>query len=82
MRPIDWDDQVQVQIIEMQERRPGEKIKSARILWDGISLAEAVSRWQRLPQEDQPLVTIFGQETFAGSEIEELAKRGGFHARP
>ena len=77
MRPIDWDDQVQVQIIEMQERRPGEKIKSARILWDGISLAEAVSRWQRLPQEDQPLVT-----TFAGSEIEELAKRGGFHARP
>jgi hypothetical protein len=79
MKPVVWDDQVQVQIMEMRPVRPNyPKIEGGRVLWGGISLAEAVKRWLQLSSEDQPLVTIFGQETFMGKEIGELAKRPDF----
>ena len=80
MIQANWNDQVQVQIIEMHTMGPGyPKIElGGRILWDGITLAEAVRRWLKLPPDDQPLVTIFGTQSFAGAEIAELAKRPDF----
>src|SRR5262245_38963932 len=79
MKTVIWTDQVQVQILEMRPVNPNHpKLKSARVLWGGISLAEAVRRWQQLQSEDQGLVTIFGTETFVGKEIGDLAKRADF----
>jgi hypothetical protein len=63
-----WDDQVQVRIIEMQPIISAIP-RLSRVLWDGISLAEAVRRWLQLPPEDQGLVMIFGQETFVGQKL-------------
>jgi hypothetical protein len=76
MKTVIWNDQVQVQILEMRPINSNHpKLESVRVLWDDISLAEAVRRWQQLPSEDQGLVTIFGAETFVGKEIGDLAKR-------
>jgi hypothetical protein len=79
MNGIVWDDQVQVRIYEMQTVEPGHpKIYRPSVLWDGITLAEAVKRWLRLPDEQQSLVTIFGPENFYGSAIDELAQCSDF----
>jgi hypothetical protein len=79
MKPVMWNDRVQVQISEKNPVSTNHvKIEAARVLWEGIDLADAVWRWTRLRAEDQPCVTIVGTETFAGEEIGELAKRSDF----
>jgi hypothetical protein len=71
MKAVNWDDHVLVQILDP-------KLERERILWVGITLAEAVQHWLGLPPEDQTLVVIFGTEIFVGREIADLAKREDF----
>jgi len=51
-----------------------------RVLWNGISLEEAVPSWKQMPNGDKPLITIFGRETFIGEEIAELRSDPIFQA--
>jgi hypothetical protein len=79
--PINWHDEVQVLLSELpltlqNPTEPG------RVLWDGISLAEAVRRWLNLSIDAQPLVTIFGTDTFSGAQIAQLAMRADFPPPP
>jgi hypothetical protein len=79
MKSVVWNDRVQVQISEKNPVSANHvKIEAARVLWEGIDLADAAWRWTRLRAEDQPLVTIVGTETFVGEEIGDLAKRPDF----
>ena len=79
MTSVVWNDRVQVQISEKNPVSTNHvKIETARVLWEGIDLADAVWRWTRMRAEDQPLVMIVGSETFVGEEIGELAKRPDF----
>lgn len=78
-KQVVWNDQVEVQILEMTPVKFGQpKSGGGRVLWKGIDLAEAVRRCMKLPADDLRLVTIFGTQSFAGKEIEELAKRKDF----
>jgi hypothetical protein len=48
------------------------------LLWEGISLAEAVKCWLGLSTDAQILVTIFGTDTHSGAQLAQLALRADF----
>ena len=74
--PVNWHEPVQVRLYdtpaEQSRRGPG------RVLWDRITLAEAVRCWLNLFIDAQPLVTIFGTDTYSGAQIAQLAMRADF----
>ena len=70
--PVNWHEQVKVLFLD------DGPVGIETVLWDSISLHEAIRRWLELPNEDQPFVTICGTAIYSGYEIGELAKRADF----
>jgi hypothetical protein len=65
VRDIDWSEQVQVK-----------RLSPDHIVWDGISLAEAVRRVMALPPNERAGLTIFAPSgLYSGKEIEALFEK-------
>jgi hypothetical protein len=74
---IDWSEQVQVRRHSPDWSEDGEAIGiSDHILWDGITLDEAVRRVMALPPNERVGLSIFAQsELYSGKQIEALFDR-------
>ena len=77
MHDIDWSEQVQVRRHSPDWSEDGEAVGIVdHILWDGITLGEAVKRIMTLPPTERIGLTIFApSEIYSGTEIEALSER-------
>jgi hypothetical protein len=73
MSKIDWDERVNVRLLEASTVERGVQ------KWDGISLSEAVERCLGLPPDEQPTASIVAQSgCYPWNEIEVLFGRSDF----
>jgi hypothetical protein len=76
---VDWDEQVQVQVLEPVRSAKGRVVEGGVVKWVGISLAEAVARCMGMPSEERAKAGIYARSGFYfGAAIEALADRGDF----
>jgi hypothetical protein len=65
MSDIDWSEQVIVRRLEPEQ-----------VVWDGITLDEAVKRVMALPADERVGLTIFAPSgAYSGKQIEALSER-------
>ena len=74
MQDIDWSEQVQVRRHRPDWIGDGEAVGIIdHIVWDGITLAEAVKRIMALPPDKRSGLTIFApSDAYSGIEIDVL----------
>ena len=78
MSKVDWDEQVQVQVLKPSSMR-GRVVQGGVVKWMGISLAEAVERCMGMSPDERSKAGILAPSGYyAGKDIEALADRGDF----
>jgi hypothetical protein len=76
---VDWDEQVQVQVLEPISSGKGHVVQGGVLKWDGISLAEAVERCMAMAPEERAKAGILAPSgLYDGRDIEVLAGRRDF----
>lgn len=79
MSKFDWDEQVQVKVLEPNSARKDDVIENRVLEWDGISLSEAVERCMGLPPDKRARANIFASGgCYSGKDIEALFQRHDF----
>jgi hypothetical protein len=74
---IDWDEEVQV--LEPSTFGDGDVLEGGRLLWEHISLSEAVERCLGLPPHELARVNILtASGCYTAREIETLSERRDF----
>jgi hypothetical protein len=72
-KTINWDERVQVQIIEPAGIKNYQVVEESVIRWDGIGLAEAIRRCKRLSSKERARVSILTTNgSYDGNESEAL----------
>jgi hypothetical protein len=79
MSLIDWNEQVQVQVLEPISSGTGQMIEGGVLKWERIGLAEAVERCMGLTPDERAKAGILAPSGYyEGKEIEVLANRHDF----
>jgi hypothetical protein len=74
MSEIDWNEQVQVQMLVPVSRGEHHVTEGGVIWWDGISLEDAVTRCMALPLEERNGATILAPSGhYDAAQIEALS---------